>query len=315
MSVLSVLLALLLAAVSSVSNLWIEGGRALQTRERARSSLELATRELAAAVVDPRMAFVVAPGSVLTSCGAAAVPPDSHAVLAMAPVGKGGALRCIGYYLQRDETRKLHRLKRLYIREDDPNGYFPPVNEPPGNPSTAVATWRSTDPSDASWFTTNWDRATFDDASLKDGDPVVSTVADGVVALWVQCLDLLGKPIPLLSESKVHPRSALVFNSAAYFHMAAPVPFDDGSSFVYLRETPYSMKANRLPAALEIRVVTVGDEILARAPRLPAQRHLKAADGSLDLDGSVAAFLADLDLAGVRGATAFSTRVRLAAGS
>lgn len=314
MSVLSVLLAILLAAVSSVSNLWIEGGRAVQTRERARASLELMSRELAASVVDPRMAFVVAPGSVLGSCGAPGVPPDSHAVLAMAPVGKDGALRCVGYYLQHDESRRICRLKRIYIREDDPHDFFPKVNEPPATPGRG-GRGPGTNAVDASWFTSNWDRRTFDDASLQAEAPVVSTVADGVIALWVQCLDLLGNPVPLLSESKVHPRSVLAFNSAAYFQMASPTPFDGGASFVYLRETPYVMKANRLPSALEIRIVTVGDEVLARGFHLPPQRSLTAADGSLDLDRSVATFLADLDHAGMRGATVFSTRVRLAAGS
>lgn len=314
MSILSVLLALLLAAVSSVSNLWIEGGRALQTRERARASLEFMTRELAGSVVDPRTAFVVAPGSILQDCGAPDVPAESHTVLAMAPVGKNGALRCVGFYLQRNEARQLCRLKRIYIREDDPNGFFPKVNEVPGKPG-GTAKGLHTDPADASWFTSNWDRKTFDDASLQSDGAVVSTVADGVVALWVQCLDLLGNPIPLLSESRVHPRSRLVFNSASYFQMATTTPFESGASFVYLRKTPYVMKANRLPAALEIRIVTVGDEILARGIRIPPQRNLTTTDGALDLEKSVAAFLADLNLAGVQGSTVFSNRLRLASGS
>lgn len=314
MSILSVLLALLLAAVSSVSNLWIEGGRALQTRERARASLELMTRELAGSVVDTRTAFIVAPGAILRKCGAPGVPAESHAVLAMAPVGKNGALRCLGYYLQRNEARGLCRLKRILIREDDPNGFFPGVNDVPRETGGSGGALK-TDPTDASWFTSNWDRRTFDDASLQAEEAVVSTVADGVVALWVQCLDLLGNPIPLVSESKVHPRSGLIFNSAAYFQMATTTPFESGASFVYLRKTPYVMKANRLPAALEIRIVTVGDEILARGIRIPPQRNLTTADGALDLEKSVAAFLADLDLAGARGATVHANRLRLVPGS
>ena len=55
------------------------------------------------------------------------------------------------------------------------------------------------------------------ESSLHDDGAAVS---DGVIAFWVQCLDILGNPVPILADAKNHPDTNLIYNSAGYFNMA-----------------------------------------------------------------------------------------------
>ena len=136
------------------------------------------------------------------------------------------------------------------------------------------------------------------------------------MALWIQALDLLGKPVPWLSRAPNHPRSDLIFNSAAFFQMATSVPFDGGRSTEFLAETAQSMKANRLPSAIEITVVTLNDQVMAREPIIPQMTNIfEGRNGVLDVEASVAKFNLDLLDAGIKSARTFSTRVKLLNGS
>ena len=40
----------------------------------------------------------------------------------------------------------------------------------------------------------------------------ISTAADGVLAFWVQCYDILGNPVPWLSNVENHPKSEMIYN-------------------------------------------------------------------------------------------------------
>lgn len=309
-SVMAVLMSILLSAVPPVTSTWVESGRRIETYQQARGALEMMTRELTPALVDTRMQFVVLPEKVLTDAGAKNVAPGSMAIVWMAPLGQSGELRCVGYYLFRDPERGFYRLKRIYIQPDDPGEYFPRMV----NLKDARDPSMRTDPVSASWFTGNWDEKTFDEEDPQNDEVVVSTAADGVVAYWVQCFDLLGNPIPWLSKVSNHPGSALIYNSSAYFQMATTVPFDSGASTEFLQKTPQVMKANRLPAEMEITLVTVDGEAFARELEIPEIESVFTND-ALDMDASVQLFLTGLEENGIKGAEVFSTRVKLVNGT
>ena len=310
-SVLAVLMVILVGALEPVSKTWTESERRVQTYQRARGALELMARELTPAVVDTRMQFVVAPGEMLTEAGALNVVPDSPALFWMAPLGKNGDLRCVGYYLFRDDEKGFFRLKRIFVRPKNPEGYFPPMV----NLENARDLKMRTSPTSADWFLDQWDEEAFNEEDAYNEHAIVSTVSDGVLAFWVQCYDLLGNPIPWLSESKVHPRRDLMFNSAAFFQQATTEPFENGKTMIYLAMTEFSMKANRLPAELEITLLTVDDDSLVRGREIPmVENHLNEG-GALDLEKTVESYQDLLKASGINRVKTFSTRVKLVGGS
>ncbi len=316
-SVMSLLMIMLFGAITPVMQVWVNSERKVESHQRARGALELLARELTPAVVDTRMQFVVLPGKRLSDTGATRVAPNSPALIWMAPLGQDGELRCVGYYLYRDDERKFHRLKRIYVgprmarHSEKRNPYFPRLV----NHDNARDLSMRIDPGSARWFLSRWDERAFAEEDLSNDAAIVSTAADGVIGFWVQCYDLLGNPVPWLSESTFHPRSPLIYNSAAYFHMATTRPFDGGASTVYLAETPQVMKANRVPSEVEISLVTIDDTILARDWEVPLMQMILDDDGSLDMEASVRQMLDDLATAGIDGAEVFTTRVKLVNGT
>jgi hypothetical protein len=136
-----------------------------------------------------------------------------------------------------------------------------------------------------------------------------------VIAFWVQCLDVLGNPIPFLSKSTVHPASELQFNSAAYFEVATSTPFDTGASFQYLAASPQAMKANRVPATLDLTIVTIDSRTLARGVAIPVQANIYDAKGALDVDASRKQFETLLQQNNIYNARVFSTRAKLVNGN
>lgn len=315
MGLLGFLLLMLISVTDTASRAWRDGQSRAETFQSGRTALELLARELAPAVVDTRLQFVVGPGRLLADGGAAKVAPESPAILWMSPLGEAGDLRCVGYYLYRNEARNFFRLKRIYIAprlsDGSPAPYFPRMVDV-ANPFDAEL---RTSPVDASWFLRRWDGDTFDEQNPGNSRVVVSTAADGVIAFWVQPLDLLDRPIPRLSESKTHPRSELWFNSAAYFQMATTTPFDTGETTQYLAKTEQVMKANRLPAAVEFTIVTIDSRTLQRGVQLPAQVSLYDEHDALDVRASLREFEKQLGERGVTRARTFSTRVKLINGN
>ena len=269
---LSVLLLLLASVTESAGSAWRLGRSRVDTFQSARTALEIVSRELTPAIVDTRTQFVVAPGQLLTDAGALQVAPESSALLWMAPIGENSELRLVGYYLYRDEARRFYRLKRLYAGpgpSTDPRARYFPINlDDPRDPQLR------TSPIDAKWFTRNFNASAFDEEDATNEAAIVSTAADGVIAFWVQCIDLLGNPIPLLSEAKNHPSSELFYNSAAYIQFATTEPFEGGNSTIFLAETPESLKANRVPAAIDLTVVTLDSVTLGRVQSVPLQTNV-----------------------------------------
>ncbi|WP_050024166.1 hypothetical protein [Verrucomicrobium sp. BvORR034] len=319
-SLLAILLIVLTSFTDAAHRAWREGQSRTETFQSARTTLELMSREITPAVVDTRTQFVISQGSQLTTRGALNVAPNSPAVLWMAPLGANGDMRCVGYYLYRDEARKFHRLKRIFISPTlppvgnatvgAPSPYFPKsVNlANPRDPSLR------TSPINADWFLQNWDAKAFDEEDPTNQDVVVSTAADGVVAFWIQPLDLLGNPIPTVKDDPNHPGSELLYNSAAYFQVATTTKFDNGKSFSYLSQTEQTMKGNRVPASVDITVVTLDSATLDRGLTLPVQTNVYETR-VLNVEKSVNRFEEDLRALNIYNARTFTTRAKLINGN
>ncbi|MEM7144280.1 MAG: prepilin-type N-terminal cleavage/methylation domain-containing protein [Verrucomicrobiota bacterium] len=313
-AVLSIMLLMLAEMTGTVADTWAKGEARIESYQSARAALELMTREMTPAVVDTRTQFVVMAGEDLVDVGAVNVSPNSPVILWMAPLGEQGDLRCVGYFLYRDDERQFYRLKRMYIKPDNEDDYFP-LKQQVGDARRGERDY-STSPKDASWFLTNWDAPAFDEEDPGNDRVVVSTAADGVIAFWVQPLDLLGNPIPWVSESTPpHPSSELIYNSSGFFTMATSVPFEDGSSTKYLAEDFNVMRAIRVPAAVDVTVVTLDQRLLARRPSLPIQENILDSNGALDLAESVRLYNLALKAEGIQEARTFTTRVKLLNGS
>ena len=314
------LMVILVGAVEPVSKTWVDSERKVLTYQRARGALELLTRELTPAVVDTRMQFAVVPGKMLEEVGAPSVVEDSPVILWMAPLGRYGDLRCVGYYLFGDEDRQLFRLKRIFVKPfvDDrkENPYFPAVGNSENIENLKEESlYLRTSPVEPNWFLDQWDAEAFDEEDAYNQDAIVSTAADGILAFWVQCYDILGNPVPWLSNVDNHPKSEMIYNSAAYFHQANVEPFEDGSTTVFLKETRYTMKANRLPAEIEITIVTLDDDVSIQGYDIPPMKTVLTSDGALDLKASVESFQDALKENGILRSRTFSTRVKLLGGS
>jgi hypothetical protein len=316
-ALLSFLMLMLVQITESTARAWQQGESRAETFQSARASLELLGRELTPSVVDTRTQFVIAPASILTAAGATNVAPNSPTILWMAPLGTDGSLRCVGYYLYQDSNRKFYRLKRIFIGPNDASGnvspFFPAMADAnnPRNPAVEPS------PIDASWFTQTWNGTAFNDEDPQNSAAVVSPATDGVIAFWVQAIDLLGNPVPAVCDSTVHPKSSLYFNSAAYFESATSAPDPStGRSFFYLGKSTQSLKANRLPAAIDVTVVLLDNATLGRGVSLPQQSNVTNANtGVLDVTASVQAYTAQLQTNHIYNARVFSTRVKLVNGS
>ena len=305
--VFAAILVIFSTLTSGIVNMWTEGESRIETHQNARGALEIMTRELTPAVVDTRMQFAVIDSSELTKRGAKHLVPGSPVMLWMAPLGELGGLRCVGYYLFRDVTRGFYRLKRIYIRPIANKAYFPVmVNESnPRDPALRISA------TNADWFLRHWDSKAFDEEDPANDAVVVSTVADNVIALWVQCLDIAGNPVPSLMKAPYHRGSAMIYNSAAYFQMATTTAFDNNKTTQFMVPDGQSMKANRVPAAVDVTVVTVDSTVVNREMDVPEVKNIFAKDGSLDVEQSILNFNRSLLERNIKDARTFTTRVNL----
>ena len=321
MGLLTFLMLLLSSATESASRAWRDGQTRTDTYQSARTALDLMTRELGSAVVDTRMQFVIGPSTVLSTIVrktntdlAEKFAPETPFILWMAPLGEDGGLRCVGYYLHHDSKKRFYRLKRIYVAPDTAekdSPYFPRMF----NLLNARDNTLRTSPVNATWFTRSWKAETFDEENPENDDAIVSSAADGVIAFWVCPIDSLGNPIPQVSTAQNHPKTQLFYNSAAYFQAATTHPFDNGRSFTYLAETPQSMKGNRLPAAVDLAIVTLDHRRIALGVDIPEQVNILDQSGALDLETSRSEYEKLLHHAGIHTARVFTTRARLINGN
>jgi type II secretory pathway pseudopilin PulG len=322
-SLIAYLMIILFSTTDAASRAWRDGHARTDAFQNGRTTLELLAREITPAVVDTRMQFVIGPGEMLSRAGAPDVAPESPTALWMAPLGEEGDLRCVGYYLQRDTARKFYRLKRLIVgplgKDNRPTPYFPQVAsaQDPDAPDRLIDprnVQNRTSPVNADWFTRGWDADAFDEESQQNDKAIVSTVADGVIAFWVQPYDILGRTVPRVSEAADHPKSNLFFNSAAYFQMPTAIS-EEIPRTIYQAASPQTMKANRVPQAVEITIVTLDRESLQKANDVPQQTNELDAYGALDVEASLKVLQEKLQTARIPNSRTFTNRARLINGN
>ena len=103
----------------------------------------------------------------------------------------------------------------------------------------------------------------------------------------------------------------MIYNSAAYFQMATTTAFDSGQTTEILAPGGQSMKANRVPSAVDITVVTVDSTVVSRQMDIPDVENIFSADGSLDVEQSILRFNRALLDRNIKNARTFTTRVNL----
>ena len=307
-SILGMIAVLLASMLGTAGNNWIKGEEVVQAYQAGSTALELMNREVSGATIDTCQQFTVLPGDLLSKCGCEKIEPNSQATMFVAPIGREGEIRRVGYYLERDDARQFYRLKRLYIGPEDEDYFGGEFNSYVDDPNPYAT---PTQPAD---FLGSLDANAFNDSDPENRKSVVAPIADGVIGFWIQCFDTLGNPVPWASKDSKHPNTPLIFNSAALFQMATTEPFDDGTTFRYFGNTDSAIKGDKLPAAIEFTIVTLDPESISRANDMDGiPRMTSIVDGgSLDVDASLRKFQADLKAAGINNARTFTSRVKLA---
>ncbi|HEY5745326.1 MAG TPA: hypothetical protein VIU12_04535, partial [Chryseolinea sp.] len=136
---------------------------------------------------------------------------------------------------------------------------------------------------------------------------VTTVLSDGVIALWIRCLDANRDPIPWLKDAGSYSgASPLKYNSAAGFN---PAISGTPNSFQYT-DMNSTVPANRLPDSVEITIVTVDSQTLLRqATSIPAT--MPAVSGPGEVPAAVTQFMNTLSASNITTAQVFSTTVRL----
>ncbi|PTY06481.1 hypothetical protein DB346_00930 [Verrucomicrobia bacterium LW23] len=281
MGVFALLLGILLVTTQGVQRIWISSFQKVDSMQTGRAVLELMSRELTGALVSDRFQLVQTPRLTGLVTTPPAVAANSSSLFWIAPVDTPSRTRpgatstslCeIGYYLTRDDAAGIYRLNRFLLAPDSP--------------------WYQAGTTAPAWNTTPWLSAC--DPSLFDPESTncaVSTVADGVVGMWIRCLDTAGNPIPFLSAAPgLAGATPMQFNSAAPFQMAGrDGAFSSGDTFQYL--TASAQPAHRLPGSIEITLVLVDSRTLARKPMLPTMPPPTTA---VDIPDQIREFQAEL---------------------
>jgi hypothetical protein len=279
-AILSSLVLLLTAMLSGINRIWVASEQRVSEFQDGRAILELMSRELSQAVISPSLQYVQNP---LMAAGLnQRANSDSIFWQAPASATTSGNLAELGYYLAEDHSQtgaQIYQLKRFFVPPTDGSNYQ--IFSPPNQPTDASAPWVT------SFVTTN----------------TTTTVASGVIAFWVRCYDGNGDLIPWLSANApaVGP---MKFNSAAHFQPAIP---GQTSSFKYTN-TSNTARANLLPAAVELTIVTLDPQTFKRNPSIPAQNAQSAPD---DLPTVRDSFNRQLITNSIRTGHTFSTRVKL----
>jgi Tfp pilus assembly protein PilE len=351
-AILAMILVMFASLVAGVQKTWMTHEARTTNTHTGQSVVEIFGRELSPAVVDPRMQFAIFEAKHLESHGhtySLVTPsPNSPAIFWMAPLGPNGELRMVGYWLVRPHPSSPsngYRLKRLIASPvvenvDDAtlpsrHIYFPRVSTDALNSYDVLGPPK---PCDVEWLLENLDTRAMNDDDPNQDDWCITTIAmDNVVAMWIQPLDLSGRPIPWLRESANHPvgsatppfdqlgyqKSQIIFNSASFFMQNTSADPSATDSFYYKGGTynpPSShLRANAVPAAVEVTIVVLDHKEIERITTLnslvPEQTNVMVAAGSgekvLDLEASLDAFNTALANGGIKSARRFTTRIEI----
>lgn len=314
MAVFVILMGFLTFMVSGVQKAWVQGDQKVEIYQGGRAALELFARELSTAVVSEKMQFVQTPG---LSTNVAKLATNSPSLFWMAPgqsTSKGNLCE-VGYYLTRDEGAGTHQLNRFYLKPDNTNSYYLGTNSYVLQAAASMRPWSFAN--EALWITTLSPQA-FDPA---DPTTAVSVVAEGVIAMWIRCLDSAGNPIPWLFEVPTYDCAPIQFNSGACFQMtSANAPFSGASTNFANTEKTFqytagpttsalqTSAANSLPAFVEITLIMVDSRTLQKKPAVPS---MPAATTATDVPTQIQAFHQALSDAGIRTARTLTTKVKL----
>jgi type II secretory pathway pseudopilin PulG len=289
-----ILVVLLFASVfRSVNSAWVQGEQQVEIFQNGRAILELITRELSQALISPNLQLIDSP--VITTVCANQAPCSSLFWQAPLISSTTGNVCEVGYYLTRQNPTGtsvgLYQLERFFIAPNasttTPYLTTYPYLITSQTPSSTGATWL-----------TGLQQADFAAAS--------SVVSDGVLAFWVRCIDQNGYPIPWMT-------STVKFNSAGFFQPAQPntVPAANVvGMFPPWTSSTSTSPANRLPAAVEITIVTVDSKTLAKKPVIPSLASYQPVNEN-DIQNQVNLFNAALLADNVKTARTFISRIDL----
>ena len=234
------------AVMNSVSATWTAGDQRASTFQDGRAILDVIGRELTSAAMSPSLQFVAL--SNITNTRA-----NSDSIFWQAPLTyriSGSAapitnLCEVGYYVIKDNPTlpdTSYSLKRFFVPPSDTTN-FQIYN---GTPAYNAASW-----------VTNYLTAT---GPAPDHVKLSTTIATGVIALWVRCFDTNGDLIPWTSTTGHH------YNSAQGFR---PATLGVSNSFTYTSNTN-TTDGNLLPNAIELTIVVIDDKTLQKAKAIPA---------------------------------------------
>jgi prepilin-type N-terminal cleavage/methylation domain-containing protein len=321
-TVFSVLMGFLAYMVTGVQKAWLIGDQKVEIYQNGRVSLDLFSRELVGAVATDQIQFVQTPN---LSQLVPDLAPNSPSLFWMGPgkLTEHGHLWSYGYYLTRDDQSKTYQLVRFSVApgdKDNKNDFYRGLNAYAEEQNVAKQRWSFAN--QALWIT-GLNKNAFD---FTNQDRAVSVVAEGVVAMWIRCLDLAGNPIPWLSTmpTSLYNSGTIQFSSGACFQMttaAASFPAvsavleNKARTFRYTQGPTTSaieyptLPGNRVPGSVEITLVVVDTRTLQRGltvPPMPAPLTPAA------VPAQMTKFNQDLIAAGITTARSFSVRVKMA---
>lgn len=272
-TILSFLVVLLSLLVSGVSRAWTSGDQQAETFQNGRAILDLISRDLSQAVISPRLQCIQNPGSLdtlLTGSTTQVVNSDAIFLQTISSSDPLGNVNEVGYYLthRTDSAGNDHfELKRLFVPPTDPSQPAGTIQPNPAyhiydSPSPVVYNTSATSIMPP-WI--NLNGTTFSGSTRKDFEYFSSTVSDGVIGLWIRCLDGNGDPIPWLSGADGNT-APIKFNSTAHFQPSIP---GQAASFKYTSPTT-TAQASLLPPVAEITVITLDSRAFGRRPAIPS---------------------------------------------
>ena len=272
-AILSAIALFLASLLGTVNRAWVAGEQQVSEFQDGRAICELMSRELSQAVISPRLQFIQNPGSLDTLLTGSTTQVANSDAIFFQTVSSGsdplGNVNEVGYYLthRTDSAGNEHfELQRLSVPPTDPSQPLGTIKPNPAyhiydSPSPVVYNTSATSIM-PSWI--NLNGTAFSGSTRKDFEYFSTTVSDGVIGLWIRCLDGNGDLIPWLSSAD-GSTAPIKFNSTAHFQSSIP---GQSASFKYTSPTT-TAQANLLPAVLEISVITLDPQTFKRNPVIP----------------------------------------------
>jgi prepilin-type N-terminal cleavage/methylation domain-containing protein len=292
MVILAFLLVLVTSFLGAVSGAWNSGEQQVGTFQDGRAILDVIGRDLSQAAISPSLQLVTDP-AITDSSGNSMTRTNSNSIFWQAPLNyrvSGSAapltnLCEVGYYID-----PSYNLKRFFVPPSDTTNYKIFATSPS---SASPVTW-----------VTNYAR----------NSGVTNTIATGVVALWIRCLDCNGDLIPWAGNNGTGggTDTTILFNSAAHFQ---PAILGTATSFKYTLSS--TAQAHILPNAVELTLVMVDDKTLRKGLTIPGMPHDSAdpsspfMNGPADVPNAVAYFNNKLIKNHVSSARTFTAQIAI----